>query len=102
MAIEIYEANTFSMIITWTLADGTAKNLSGATVEAHARDYATGTVVDLAGVVSDASAGQVRISAPAFAFAVSVHDVQVVVTLGGVVRTYAEKLTVKDSIKEAV
>ena len=101
MAIETYEANTFSMIITWTLAGGAAKDLTGATVEADARNLTTGAVIDLTAEVTHGPAGKVRISAPAFTFDPSVYDLQVVATKDGVTRTYAERITVRDSIKEA-
>lgn len=102
MAIETYEADTFSLILTWTLADGTAKDLTGATVEAYARNLQTGAEMPLVASVTDGPAGQVRVSAAAFSFPASGQDIQVTVTKDGVTRTHAERLIVRDSIKAAV
>lgn len=101
MDIETYEANTFSLIVTWSLADGTPKDLTGATAEAHAANTARGIVIPLSAAVVDGPAGQVRVSAPAFTFIRSTYELQLVVTNDGVSRTYVGKLVVRNSIKEA-
>lgn len=101
MSIETYEADTFSLILTWTLADGAVKDLTGATVEAHARNLQTGAEVPLTASVIDGEAGQVRVSAASFAFPPSVQDIQITVTKDAITRTHTERLIVRDSIKAA-
>lgn len=90
--IETYEANTFSALITWKLADGSVKDLTGATIEA----VAGGTT--LTAIVSDGAAGQVRVSAPANTFTPGISEMQVRVTKDGVTRTYAATLLVRNSL----
>jgi hypothetical protein len=100
MAIKLYEADTLSILISWSNADGSVKDMTGATVEAAARDHISGAVTALTAIVSDGAQGEVLVTAPSFSFGISVYEVQVVATKDGEARTHAETLTVLDSIKE--
>lgn len=91
--IETFEANTFSALITWRLADGSAKDLTGATVEA----FAAGGIT-LTGTVVDGLAGQVRVSAPANTFTQGITELQVRVTKDGITRTFSATLLVRNSL----
>jgi len=97
MAIKTYTGNTFSIIVTWALSDGTVKDLTGATVEAVAK--ARGAVITLSAEVSDGAAGQVRADAPKDTFLATTYDLQIRVSKGGVIRTYADTLEVTKSIE---
>ena len=96
-----YEVNTFSLIITWTLADGSPRDLTNAAVVSCARNVQTGATVDLTATVTDGPAGQVRVSAPSRAFDCGVYEIQTDVTKDSVIRTHAVILPVSKSIKEA-
>lgn len=96
-AIETFEKNTFSLILTWTLEDGTVKDLTGATLESFAKAR-NGDLISLTSVVLDGPAGQTRTSAPASTFPAGFYDVQVRATKDGVTRTFGKPVAVKESI----
>lgn len=100
MTIETYEADTFSLIVTWTLKDGSVKNLVGASVEVYAGNRLTGQKTPLTASVSDGVAGEVRVSAGAFTFPVSLQKIQVIVTKDNVTRTHELLVSVQKSLKE--
>lgn len=96
-AIETFEKNTFSLILTWTLADGTVKNMTGATMASFAKAR-NGDLITLTSVVLDGAAGQTRTTAAADTFPAGYYDVQVRATLDGVTRTYEKQVAVKASL----
>jgi len=100
MAIETFEANTFSLIVTWTLADGSVKDLTSATVEAYAKSSG-GAEITLTASVLDGTAGKVIATAPADTFVSDVYEVQIIATKGGITRTYQDRITVSNSLRSA-
>lgn len=101
MPDEIFEADTYSKEVTWTLENGSAKDLTDAVLEADARNVSSGAILDLTSVVSDGAAGKCFISASEFTFDVGTYEIQLHVTKDSVSRTFSDRLVVKDSIKTA-
>ena len=101
MVFELYEADTFSLIVTWTLDSGGAKDLEGASVEALVRRKAGGSNISLTGNVFNGAAGEIRITAPAFTFEAREYEIQAVVTSGDTTRTWAEEIKVLRSLSES-
>lgn len=94
--IETFEKNTLSIIIAWSLADGTPKDLTGATVEAFAKGQ--GAAIVLAAEVLDGPAGEVRVSAPADTLPPGFYAFQLRATKDAVTRTYERNIAVKASL----
>lgn len=97
--IETFEKNTLSIIISWVLADGTPKDLTGATVEAFAKlQQGQGAAISLAAEVLDGAAGEVRVSAPANTLPTGFYAFQIRATKDAVTRTYERNIAVKLSL----
>jgi len=94
--IETFEKNTLSIIITWLREDGSAKDLTGATVEAFAK--VQGAAIVLSAEVLDGPAGDVRVSAPADTLPAGFYAFQIRATKDGVTRTYESNIAVKLSL----
>ena len=94
--IDTFEKNTLSIIITWVLADGTPKDLTGATVEAFAKGQ--GAAISLAAEVLDGPAGEVRVSAPADTLPSGFYAFQLRATKDAVTRTYERNIAVRLSL----
>lgn len=101
MTIATFESDTFSLLVTWQLADGTPKDLSGATVTAFARGVSSTSPLTLVGSVVDGAAGETRVTAASYTFSPGNYDIQMTVTKDGITRTFEDRIQVKDSIKEA-
>lgn len=99
MAIEVWEADSFSLIVSWKLPNGSVKTLNGASVEAFAVQTSTGAKIELPSTILDASGGKTRSAVPAFTFSSSTYNVQVIVTMNGVTRTFEDSITVRKSFK---
>lgn len=92
----LWTDDTFGFLVTFTEPDGTAFNLTGASVEAWASGPAG--EVELTAVVSDGAAGQMRATAAADTFAAGLWTIQLEATQGGVTRTVEDKFVVKQSL----
>lgn len=92
-----YERDTFARPVVWYETDGkTVKDVSGATVQALVT-RPDGTVVEITGAVLNGPAGEVVASAAGGTFSVGIHELQVIVIIGGVVDTFAETFPVRRS-----
>jgi len=94
--IETFEKDTLSIIIAWSLADGSPKDLTGATVEAFAKGQ--GAAIALAAEVLDGPAGEVRVSALADTLPTGFYVFQLRATKDAVTRTYERNIAVKLSL----
>ena len=95
-AFGFFEKDTFSLHITWHLADGSPKDLTGADVLARAHGLA-GTY-DLAAAVADAPVGGVVVTAAQGTFPRGAYELQVSVTVAGRTRTARYSLPVDRSL----